>query len=258
MTSAESVISARLARSLPTNAKTTCSAEEVEASRFATSRSSPPKRRWAATDCVRLTRRSMRPFCRKQWMMPPPGKAQQRAARAPARRRRLVLTAPHVLLVTSRVRPTCIQSCCPHGIISTLRRASSARPRSSSSSSGRPVARSSSSRGCMKSSLPAACSGLSPKRSVDEAEPGPARCVAAKSLQSADSMRPNSSGCQGALSSSLAASGVGKSTARRHCGGLRHTPSMAMRLADSKVQASTATSAGFSSSGKSRLRTSSK
>eukprot|EP00446_Apocalathium_sp_SHHI-4_P045342 CAMPEP_0177403772 /NCGR_PEP_ID=MMETSP0368-20130122/61038_1 /TAXON_ID=447022 ORGANISM="Scrippsiella hangoei-like, Strain SHHI-4" /NCGR_SAMPLE_ID=MMETSP0368 /ASSEMBLY_ACC=CAM_ASM_000363 /LENGTH=161 /DNA_ID=CAMNT_0018871795 /DNA_START=155 /DNA_END=640 /DNA_ORIENTATION=- len=84
-------------------------------------------------------------------------------------------------------------------------------------------------------------------------------CMTEKSFQSAANILPNSSGCQGVLSlSSCTASGVGKRTARRHCGGDFHTPSKANLRADSKVQVSMIVSAGFSSSLNSTCKTSSK
>mmetsp|Transcript_36134 Transcript_36134/g.93230 ORF Transcript_36134/g.93230 Transcript_36134/m.93230 type:complete len:241 (+) Transcript_36134:807-1529(+) len=224
--------------------ETICDREHTEASRHAIWRSSPPKTRCEATDWARhKSSHTRRPF-RKMWTVPTTGKAHATEHTANTSRLMLIAMVGTIArLMTSSALDNCMDTCCAQWINWT-RAAAAALSRSSTSGTSRG--------GCAGASHPDADAVLS-----EAASSSPSTCVrtATKLFHSADSILPNSSRCQSSVDSSSSSDGVGMSTARRHCGGFLQTPSTAICLADSKVQASTMMSAGFSFEGKSKLRT---
>mmetsp|Transcript_38532 Transcript_38532/g.120328 ORF Transcript_38532/g.120328 Transcript_38532/m.120328 type:complete len:227 (+) Transcript_38532:884-1564(+) len=204
-------------------------------------------------------------------MLPPP-KAQARATVAPICNSWLTATVGQsARQVVSSVRATCSQTCCGQRTdrarsLASLARAPPPAVRSwpAAGASWRRASGSSISRGCRINCRPCAnalCGsatagscGLAAKTEPEAAR----RTAASKLLQRLASRPPNSSRCQRDSSSSLTTEGMGKSTARRHCGGLFQVPAMAILRADSKVQTSMATSAGLLSAGNSTCKTSRK
>mmetsp|Transcript_92382 Transcript_92382/g.265739 ORF Transcript_92382/g.265739 Transcript_92382/m.265739 type:complete len:298 (+) Transcript_92382:177-1070(+) len=271
---APNAISGRAAKSLPTKLKTTCAGELIAASRAAIRRSSPPKIRCAGTDWMaQRSAQSRANF--KKIRTPKVGIANENKQMTPIVSAWFTRMVGHnCLQVTSKARAMCNQTCSAQ-CMSSMRSSASLASRAYRAGEVGNVAPSFNARASVQPArrragasspsddgddfaLSLATPPLALKICCSACCPVSSSRVPAKLRHKAPSILPNSCVCHGSWLSSSSISGVGMSTARRHCGGFFHTPSTSMALAESNTVASMKTSAGFWLFGKSTRGTAKK